>query len=50
MKFKEKFNHNMLKINANETIFVNYIKINVVMNIINNKQKNFQLKKTNYKY
>ena len=39
MKIKEKFNHNILKINKDETLFINHIKINVVITIIYKKRE-----------
>ena len=45
MKFKEKFDYNILKLNTNETIFANHVEINVVIIIMNDKKK-FSIKKS----
>ena len=45
MKIKERFNHNMIKINKNEILFANHIEINVVMRIMNDKKEKFSIKK-----
>ena len=45
MKIKKKFNHNILKINKNEILFVNYIEINAIIIIINDKKEKFLIKK-----
>ena len=45
MKFKKIFNHNILKINKDEILFANYVEINIVMNIMNDKNEKFLMKK-----
>ena len=45
MHFKKKFNHNILKINKNETLFANYIEINAIMNILKDEDEKFSIKK-----
>ena len=37
------FNHNVLKINENETLFANYRKITITMRILKDEQKQFSM-------
>lgn len=45
MKIKEIFNYDILKINKDETLFANYVEINVVIIIINDQNEKFLIKK-----
>ena len=49
MKIKKTFNYNILKINKDEIIFINFVEINVIMTIMNDKNEKFLMKKKNYK-
>ena len=44
MKKKKIFNHNILKINENETLFTNHWEITTTMRILKNEQKQFSTK------
>ena len=43
MKNKKKFNHRILQINKNETLFTNYRKITTKIKIMKNKKKQFSI-------
>ena len=43
MKEKEVFNHNILKINENETLFANYREITTTIRILRDEQKQFSM-------
>ena len=43
MKNKKMFNHNILKINENETLFVNHREIAIIMRIMRNEKKQFSI-------
>ena len=50
MKNKKVFNHNILKINENETLFANHWEITTTMRILRDEQNNFQQFMRNCKY
>ena len=43
MKEKKIFNHNILKVNENETLFANYREITTIMRIIKDEQEQFSI-------
>ena len=45
IKFKKIFNYNILKINKDEILFANYVEINIIMSIMNDKDEKFSMKK-----
>ena len=43
MKLKEIFNHNILKVNDDKTLFINCHEVNVTLKIIRDNQKQFSI-------